>query len=32
MENLAKVESSQDVLDDLKEMLWEGRFNKLLRY
>ena len=27
MENLAKVDSSQDVLDDLKEMLWEGRVN-----
>ena len=27
MENLAKVGSSQDFLDELKEFLWEGRVN-----
>lgn len=27
MENLAKVDSSPDLLDEVKALLWEGRVN-----
>ena len=31
MENLAKVGSSQDFLDEIEEFLWEGRVNTAIR-
>ena len=31
MENLAKVGSSQDFLDEVKEFLWEGRVNTAIK-